>query len=383
MSAQVERVTCARRWEASALEDGRLGTDGRVAFERHAEACADCARERAGLAQLRKLIDADERPEATPLERRRLRSEILRKANRETVAPRSRMQIQIGAALAVAAAILIYVVARHPPKSGAGQTAASTSSSAHYEVDGHKGAHWNASQSGGTTRVALADGEAAFHVEHLAKEQRFLVALPDGEVEVRGTRFVVSVDHGHTRRVEVTEGRVALRLADVRERELYAGEAWERTSDPAAPVAAAPSATMAIPPAAPVASAISSANAPAPKLTTASAQTLVAGTSMTGTASVPAPPAAPTASVNGGRFADAMAFFRAGRYADADLAFAAFESAAPSDPRAEDAAWLRAVAKSRAGDAAGASKQAQRYLDRYPQGFRRSEAEALAKGSKP
>jgi TolA-binding protein len=169
----------------------------------------------------------------------------------------------------------------------------------------------------------------------------------------------------------------------VRERELYAGEAWERTSEP---VALAPSGPSAAPPTA--ASAAPSASALTPKLSTVSAQTLVAGTSMTATPAPLAPattsaPAAPTATVNGGRFADAMALFRAGRFAEADVAFAAFESAAPGDPRAEDAAWLRAVAKSRAGDAAGASKQAQRYLDRYPQGLRRSEAETLAKGNKP
>lgn len=394
MSAQFERVTCARSWEASALEDGRLGPDGRVAFERHTEGCADCARERAGLAQLRKLIDADARPEPTLLERRRLRAEILRRANRETVAPRSHRQIPLVAALAVAAAVVIYVVARRPMTSGASQTALATSTSAHYEVDGHAGAHWNASQSGATTRVALADGEAAFHVEHLAKEQRFLVALPDGEVEVRGTRFVVTVDHGRTRRVQVTEGRVSLRLADVRERELYAGEAWERTGEPGALAPSAPSAASALPTAttAPDAAAAASTARPGSVLTaslsTAGAQTLVAGTSMTATSPPrttppPAAPAAPTATVNGGRFADAMALFRAGRFAEADVAFAAFESAAPGDPRTEDAAWLRAVAKSRAGDAVGASKQAQRYLDRYPQGLRRSEAEALAKGRTP
>ena len=297
------------------------------------------------------------------------------------MAPHSRGRVQLVAALAVAAAVLIYAVARRPSTSGANLTATAPSASAHYEVDGHQGSRWKASQSGATTRVALDDGEAAFHVEHLAREQRFFVALPDGEVEVRGTRFVVSVDHGRTRRVQVTEGRVSLRLADVKERELYAGEAWERTADPGVSPPSAAAATNEGP-TAPAPAASSAGTAPTAKLTTASAQTLVAGTTQTA-ASPTSVPAAPTASVNGSRFADAMTLFRAGRFAEADAAFAAFETAAPGDPRAEDAAWLRAVAKSRAGDTAGAQKQAQRYLARYPQGLRRAEAEAMAKGSQP
>jgi TolA-binding protein len=375
---------CARAWEASAIEDGRLGAEGRTAFERHAGGCADCRAELAGLGALRRYVEADVRAESTPLERRRLRAEIIRRANGEAVghAPRSRAP-WIGA-LAAAAAIVVYVIVRgHAPSTtSAPQPSVLAAASAHYEVRGAGTAQWHATQEGTITRVTLVEGEASFHVEHLAEGQRFLVTLPDGEVEVRGTRFVVLVDHGRTRRVQVTEGRVALRVRDVKERDLYAGEAWEQgvPSDASAPTAtAAPTATTAptlvpttTPPALlPTATPLATATAP-----------LTPPHAATG-ASISAVKAAPTASATGTRFNDAMTLFRAARWAEAEAAFAEFEASAPSEPRAEDAAFLRAVARSRAGDAAGAARLAQRYLDRYPQGLRRTEAEALAKGAKP
>ncbi len=49
----------------------------------------------------------------------------------------------------------------------------------------------------------------------------------------------------------------------------------------------------------------------------------------------------------------------------------------PRDPRVEDAAYLRVLALQRAGDEAGLQAAGRDYLRRHPNGFRRSEIEAL------
>jgi TolA-binding protein len=72
-----------------------------------------------------------------------------------------------------------------------------------------------------------------------------------------------------------------------------------------------------------------------------------------------------------------MAAFDAGDYGQAERAFLAFERRHPGDARCEDATFLRAVARGRRGDAAGASAIAREYLERYPSGLRVHEAQQL------
>jgi TolA-binding protein len=72
-----------------------------------------------------------------------------------------------------------------------------------------------------------------------------------------------------------------------------------------------------------------------------------------------------------------MAAFDAGDYGQAERAFLGFERRHPGDARCEDATFLRAVARARRGDAAGASAIAREYLERYPRGLRVHEAKQL------
>jgi outer membrane protein assembly factor BamD (BamD/ComL family) len=72
-----------------------------------------------------------------------------------------------------------------------------------------------------------------------------------------------------------------------------------------------------------------------------------------------------------------MAAFGAGDYGRAEALFRAFERENPGDARVEDTTFLRAVARNRRGDEAGARAAARDYLRRYPAGFRRLEAERL------
>jgi hypothetical protein len=80
--------------------------------------------------------------------------------------------------------------------------------------------------------VRLDSGSVDLHVAKLAAGQRFLVDTPDAEVEVRGTRFRVSVvpadpgcGHGTWTRVAVTEGIVEVRHSGALAR-LVVGDQW-------------------------------------------------------------------------------------------------------------------------------------------------------------
>ena len=76
-------------------------------------------------------------------------------------------------------------------------------------------------------------------------------------------------------------------------------------------------------------------------------------------------------------FATGVSAFEAGDYRRADESLSRFLAESPSDPRGEDASFLRALAHARWGDKQGAAKLAQKYLSRYPSGLRRHEAERL------
>jgi TolA-binding protein len=222
--------------------------------------------------------------------------------------------------------------------------------------------------------VAFSSGRVAVHVEKLSHEQRFVMTLPDGELEVRGTRFIVEVKDGHTQRVEVTEGSVALRLPPVREELLRAGDHWSAPETaPAgvpAPVAAPP-----VPPVVEPAVSLGVSSAPAHP---PAARTSERSSHPTTAASQEAASAeAPTRSPAGEMFSSAMSAFSSGAYERADALLCEFTRTFPNDARAEDACFLRIAIRKRLGDATAVKARARDYLDQHPQGLRRAEVERL------
>lgn len=180
---------------------------------------------------------------------------------------------------------------------------------------------------------------------------RFLLMLPDGEIEVHGTRFEVEVRDRHTRRLDVHEGLVALRLVGRNEQLLAAGSRWSPPESVREPEE--------------VAGLDGPEASPAPGLL----------------AAAPGPHALRAARPQSAP--DALTFFVAGLDAlqRGDLAaaadrFAAFERDHPADVRAEDAGDLRIVALRRAGTT-GAVAAAESYLRRYLRGARRGDAVAF------
>jgi TolA-binding protein len=77
-------------------------------------------------------------------------------------------------------------------------------------------------------------------------------------------------------------------------------------------------------------------------------------------------------------FADAMAALSQGDFSASARRMEGFSAAHPLDPRAEEAAYLDAIALERAGRRGEAQAAARRYLARYPGGAHRAQASKLA-----
>jgi len=412
-------VTCRRVWEAEAIEDGRLDASSVESFERHATACADCAKAVERLTRLRDGRLFLEPRRLTPFEHRRKRAELLRRANSEALRPprRTTFFVLIFAAAALAATFVVFRVGRQA-KAPAPSAARAPVLEPKFELRPIGDAEWHDATRGAAGRVVLAAGTLGVHVEHLASGQRFVVALPDGELEVHGTRFIVEVREGRTERVLVTEGVVSLRLNGGPERLLKAGESYVTgaATTPAfsgRPEALAPSSTIA-PAGSHGAPPVQGTDSTSSVVVSRSGRALHAVTGSAGAAAaenrardsraagVPAPGSAPddkapratttsapddkapratTASAPGEAAGDAfhaaMAAFSLGSYAEADERFAEFVARFPEDSRDEDAAFLRTVIAIRRGDPSAAVARARAYLRRFPDGLRRREMERM------
>lgn len=391
---------CSRLWEAEAVEDGRLDGLGLASFQRHVAGCGQCTSEVSALRRLRELSVLGDVPSLTPLEHRRRRLALLRAANLRSVdvAPERRPR---RAFFAVAVGVLVLMAVWMGLRGG---PSADTEATAVYEATGIGRAEWQDQSQGALGRVALSQGTLSVHVAHLLPGQRFLVSLPDGEIEVRGTRFIVETERGHTQRVLVTEGIVDLRLNGHPARHLGAGASWAR-SEPRKEPEAARGIDTPTPPASVFGGtgreprgAAPAGSDPTPPNTRAGGRKMtaekhvVAGVaaevgarsnaggdgpgkrdaeeSLPKDTEAPASPAARS-------FVAAMNAFSSGAYADADWRLAEFLSRFPGDSRCEDALFLRTVCAVRQGQTATARSLGRDYLSRFPGGLRRDEVARL------
>jgi hypothetical protein len=300
-------------------------------------------------------------PDAAPpteLALRRLRTRVMRDVA-TGVAPRERRvpsRAMAGLVLAAAVATGSWLVVSH--RAGGGPVPAAgpmanddrvvASEPLAGEVAASPGALWTHARVERMERVRLDEGSLHVHVRPQLSGERFLVGLPDGEIEVRGTTFDVSVEDGATRRVQVEEGAVELRLRGLAPQRLTAADTWTRTPAPR---------PAEVPPAA-------QAAAPVPHAPASAARS--------------GPSASATAADDGTvAYAAAMEVLRAGEHAEAASAFHAFVLAYPRSPMAEDASFLEAVALARAGRADAAALAAEHHLASYPRSFHRKDAAVL------
>lgn len=222
------------------------------------------------------------------------------------------------------------------------------------------------------TTFELGAGSVHADVAKQRPDARFVIRTADAEVEVRGTSFEVSRANpdpacggGTTTRVKVREGVVAVRAAG-NEALVRAGESWPQgCSDsttslglapaelPQAPAVVSPVANEATP-------------SPAPK---GSASTMKRSTE----------PRASDLGAQNDLFEKAVARKRAGDVAGAIASFEELLARHPSSHLAQSARvermkLLRGVDRERARAAARA------YLERYPDGFARRDAELILSG---
>jgi hypothetical protein len=346
---------CSRSWQAEAALDRRISGDDRLAFERHAQTCEHCTRELRDLLRLRELGQQLPWPKVEPLARRRQRNELLRRAHGGDEArpvPPWRWVIVAAVLSALALGVLTYrKLHRDLPLTIAAAVV--------YDLSAGEGSTWRELAKGDAVRLELQKGELAVHVVKLAAGQSFVLQLPDGELEVRGTRFTVAADLRHTQRVAVSEGRVALRVRGYPEALLSAGQSWQLASTT------------------PEASARAGSSAASIAVTAPSNGEQVAKPSRPASSARARPlPAEPEPSPRSD-FAVAMASFSRGDFATAEQLFERFEAQHPESSQVEDSLFLRAVARLRRGDAAGAQSLAAQYLRRYPSGFRAGEAQRI------
>jgi hypothetical protein len=336
---------CRFAAEVEAAHDGRIGAPDLARLDRHVAGCGDCLALRARLDAVR----AEARREAAvvidDLARRRARADLLQRAARPGPAPfPTPWRLTLGGA----AALGVLVVGASLWRRGAPPTAVDHPLA---HVEGRPGARWSRGSSAREERIVLGDGTLLVEVPHQHPGHRFVVDLPDGEIEVRGTRFEVEVRALHTRRLEVTDGVVALRLDGRVEQLLAAGARWPNTPAPRdAPATTvpveSPPATVAVGRVRPT---------PAPRLPAGARPTQSAADD-------------PVVSLAAG-----LRALQRGDLAIAAERFADFERAHPDDERAEDAGYLRVVALRRAGLGAQAGAAAESYLRRYSRGARRGE----------
>jgi hypothetical protein len=258
------------------------------------------------------------------------------------------------------------------------------------------GGELTVTEAGATQRFALERGAVSARVERLFAGERFIVDTRDAEIEVHGTAFRVAIvpgdvacGGGTTTRVSVVEGVVSVR-AGGQEVNVPAGGAWpdgcsevarasaERRSavhphllrvarEHAAPAEAATAAVPAPVPAAPApvaaAAALAPAAAPAPAV-------------VPPVAARPVLPASSLAAEND-LFAAAVHAKKQGRLDEAARLFEELATSHPGSPLVESALVQRMKILATIDPPAGA-RAAATYLERYPGGFARPEAEALA-----
>ena len=219
----VSPATCNRVREA--LSVGQVWGD--AALLEHAKTCEVCTNELAVLKKRRDFRDAFPvlSSIADESERSPTRPPVDENEARQRAARRRHLFVMIAALVAILGFVTRGSIFGVPSTAPEGDGTLVTGPPK-FRIANIENALFQSKVEGGTVRSSMTRGVAAFHVEQLSPNQRFLVALPDADIEVRGTLFVVSVEGGKTRGVEVNEGSVELRLHGREAVLLSDGEHW-------------------------------------------------------------------------------------------------------------------------------------------------------------
>ena len=346
-------MSCERSWEVRAIDEGRLAASDIAAFERHTEACSSCAAEWSTFEHLRRVSEdlATRGPsDLSDLELRRLRARVLRDAMSASSPSRPRAIAAAVGVVALAGAAFVAVRANRAVPATEEPFAANVTASV--------AAHWTQSRDRGEEHVVLDDGDVELQVRKQRPDERFLVTVPDGEVEVRGTTFQVSVHEGRTSRVHVDTGVVVVRVHG--ETVLTAGETWAPPGDQ----------PMFLPP--PLASA-SAAEPVFPALRAPASSARSAGVRKP---TVPAA-TAPSGDREMTQYDEAIQAYRLARFELAATLLHTFVADHSSSALVDDASFIEASSLASAGHTEAAARLASDHLRRFPSSFHHKDAAIL------
>jgi ferric-dicitrate binding protein FerR (iron transport regulator) len=211
--------TCNRVPEA--LAAGMVWGD--AALLEHAKSCEICATQLVVLKKRREFRDAF--PVLSSIADEAPRVDATTGDARARAARRRHVLLMITAVIAIVLFIVRSRAFYAPPAPMEGD-ASGTLGPPRFRIFNLANALFESKVEGATVHASMTRGVAVFQVDRLTPNQRFLLALPDGDLEVRGTRFVVTVEAGKTQGVDVNDGKVALRLHGHDEIVLSAGERW-------------------------------------------------------------------------------------------------------------------------------------------------------------
>ncbi|HVR64348.1 MAG TPA: FecR domain-containing protein, partial [Polyangia bacterium] len=235
-------------------------------------------------------------------------------------------------------------------------------------------------EAGSTLRFTLHTGAVRARVAPLLAGERFIVDAGSAQIEVHGTAFRVAIvtaggGCADARRTAVTvsEGVVTVR-ARGDEARLTAGTTWQ---SPCAPVAAIALPGPAHRRAAPAAKGRLAAPRSDPTPTAPAPPAGTRAEAAPAPVPVPVPVPASVLAAQNDLFAAAVRAKNHGRADEAAALFARLALEYPQGPLAESAAAQRIKVLAAGGDRAAAVRAAREYLDRYPAGFARADAERL------
>ena len=394
-------MSCGQAGRLSAASAGGHASEAqRLELEAHLAACARCSAEHAlAVSTTRALRDAEVPTLSPPARQRVWHAALARRAQAPTAARRFGWPFAVGTALAMAAAVAIWIGARRPSEYAivAGDvrivaTGAASTPGATVTLRSQNGGRVRLADASGALSpateivwreapriVELREGTLTVDVEH-RPGQHFEVRTPRFTVEVVGTKFTVDM-----RGVRTERGKVRLLKPDGSEiAYLSAGFAWTAPDDATATQAAAPPPAPAeepAPPRAPAAGAAASSSAEdAAGVRLGRARRALAR----GHAGEARRLVEPLFRLGRDVAAEARAIYAEsylseGRYADAVAGYRVVVRDFPTTPQAESALFAIAQLESEHGGAADARATLQRYLARYPHGrFAKEAADRLS-----
>lgn len=198
----------------------------------HLATCATCAPEWESATRLRALARALPFARPEPVVADAVRARVLA-AVRTRQRQRRRTSTLVASGFALAAAAMAVLAVRHYDAQGPVATY-------HATLTARGTVLFSRDSAAPIERVSLRAGTLRVEVLPLHAGERFVVEAGDGEVEVRGTAFDVSVVAGHLSNVHVEHGRVEVRPAGAPAVLLGPGEVWPTTVSSQPPEAVAP-----------------------------------------------------------------------------------------------------------------------------------------------